>query len=169
MNRRDRPRMKKAATAGDLVQQLLQSKGLDAKLDEYRTWLIWDQTVGPQIAARARPLRLRDGVLEVRVEQAVWMQQLQLMKPKILERLNQRLEGAELKDIYLRRGRIDRSTALENRPAPALPWRKQQLTQDEQEQIEETVKGLEDPELKQALRQIFIRQQKVEKAREEKA
>ncbi|MBE0598149.1 MAG: DUF721 domain-containing protein, partial [Desulfuromonadales bacterium] len=86
-----RPAMRKAATTGELVLDLLRRQGLEAKMKEYRAWQIWDQAVGPQIAARARPVRIREGVLEVRVEQAAWMQQLQLLKPKILAKVNEAL------------------------------------------------------------------------------
>ncbi|MEJ2698369.1 MAG: DUF721 domain-containing protein, partial [Desulfuromonadales bacterium] len=95
--------MKTAAAAGSLLRQLLGQWGLDRKLREYRAWELWDEVVGPQIAARARPAKLRDGVLEVGVDQAFWMQQLQLMKPKILSSLNARLGEVLIRDIFWRR------------------------------------------------------------------
>ncbi len=79
MSRENRPKMKQAVSVGRLINDLLEKRGLEDKVREYRTWQIWDETVGPQIAARARPVRIRDGVLEIRVDQPIWMQQLQLM------------------------------------------------------------------------------------------
>ena len=70
MTRKQRPVMVKAAATGPLLKQLLQQWGLEGKLREYAAWQVWDEVVGPQIAARARPARVRDGVLEVRVDQA---------------------------------------------------------------------------------------------------
>ncbi|MCK4691898.1 MAG: DUF721 domain-containing protein, partial [Desulfuromonadales bacterium] len=81
MNRRERPPMKQAAKVANLLKQVLGDKGLEDRLSRYQTWLIWDKLVGEQIALRARPLRFRQGVLEVQVDHPVWMQQLQMLKP----------------------------------------------------------------------------------------
>jgi hypothetical protein len=158
--------MKNAASVGNLIQSILRQQGLDGKLREYRAWQVWDEVVGPQIAAKARPIRIREGILEVRVEQPVWMQQLQLLKPKILARLNERLEGAAIKDLYLRRGKIERDLAEAETPPPPS-WQSARLTKEEESHIEAALAPLADQELRQSLRAILIRQAKVEKNRTE--
>jgi len=162
MTDRGRPPLKKAASIGALIQGILRQRGLDGKLREYRAWQVWDEVVGPQIAARARPIRIREGVLEIRVEQPVWMQQLQLMKPKILARLNERLDGAAIKDLYLRRGKIEKEPP--EAATPPLPaWHTASLTKEEEAHIEATLSSLADPELRLCLRAILIRQAKLGK------
>lgn len=55
----------------------------------------WPATVGEVIAAEARPTAERGGVLTVACSASVWAQELDLMAPQILDRLNDRLlEGA---------------------------------------------------------------------------
>lgn len=162
MTRQKRPPMKKAAAAGALLGQFLQQAGLAGKLHAYESWLVWDEVVGPLIAEHARPARIRDGVLEVRVDQAVWMQQLQLMKPKILTRLNERLGGEPIRDIFWRRGRA------EERPAasPAgneRPWLERSLDGAEQARIEAAIAPLDDAELRARLRAILQRQAQLDK------
>ena len=83
--------MQTPVLAGELVDKLLQGLGLDERLQQYKALIVWSDVVGPQIAARTRPIRIRDNILEINVDQAAWMQQLQLMKPKILARLNAEL------------------------------------------------------------------------------
>jgi predicted nucleic acid-binding Zn ribbon protein len=56
----------------------------------------WPETVGPLIAAQAQPSAERRGVLTVSCSASVWAQELDLMAPDILERLNDRLDGAEV-------------------------------------------------------------------------
>jgi predicted nucleic acid-binding Zn ribbon protein len=57
---------------------------------------LWSDAVGPMIAAEAAPVSARGGVLTVSCSGAVWAQELDLMAPSILERLNARLEGAKV-------------------------------------------------------------------------
>jgi len=48
---------------------------------------IWRDAVGLRIAERARPLSLERGVLTLRVATSVWANELSLLAPTILERL----------------------------------------------------------------------------------
>jgi predicted nucleic acid-binding Zn ribbon protein len=59
---------------------------------------VWPAAVGEVIAAEATPHRERGGVLTVSCSASVWAQELDLMAPSIVARLNE----------HLRRGRITR-------------------------------------------------------------
>jgi predicted nucleic acid-binding Zn ribbon protein len=56
----------------------------------------WPTVVGAAIAAEAAPVSERAGVLTVSCSAAVWAQELDLMAPAILERLNARLRGGQI-------------------------------------------------------------------------
>jgi predicted nucleic acid-binding Zn ribbon protein len=58
--------------------------------------LAWREVVGEVIAAQAEPTSERGGVLTVSCSASVWAQELDLMAPDILERLNERLGGVSL-------------------------------------------------------------------------
>jgi predicted nucleic acid-binding Zn ribbon protein len=51
----------------------------------------WTGAVGEVIAAEARPTAERGGVLTISCSASVWAQELDLMAPQILARLNERL------------------------------------------------------------------------------
>ena len=55
----------------------------------------WERVVGPGLAAHATPLRERDGRLVVYCPDAVWMQEVTLMAPGLVDDLNAAL-GAPL-------------------------------------------------------------------------
>jgi predicted nucleic acid-binding Zn ribbon protein len=56
----------------------------------------WPDAVGPAIAAEAKPIAERGGVLTISCSASVWAQELELMAPAILERLNGRMRGAAI-------------------------------------------------------------------------
>ena len=143
----------KESKVGDLVEQLLSSRGLTTQLKKYQTWSCWNDVVGPQIARHAQPLRIRDRILEVRVAQPVWMQQLQLLKPKILQQLNERLSEELIEDIYLKRGPVTPPEApTANRPKRTTP-----LTEADQSHISDILEGLDDPDLRKSLSHLIGR------------
>jgi predicted nucleic acid-binding Zn ribbon protein len=55
---------------------------------------VWPEAVGEVVAAQAEPTRERDGVLTVTCASSVWAQELDLMGPQLVERINAAL-GAE--------------------------------------------------------------------------
>lgn len=99
-----RLRLKRPATAGGVLDSLTRKMGLQDRLEPYRVWKVWGEVVGPQTAQHAQPFRLRGKILEVRVDHPVWMQQLQLLKPRILEQLNGAIAPGILEDILWRHG-----------------------------------------------------------------
>jgi hypothetical protein len=56
----------------------------------------WRETVGATIAAQARPVAERAGVLTVACESSVWAQELDLIGPELVERLNGTLKQGSL-------------------------------------------------------------------------
>jgi predicted nucleic acid-binding Zn ribbon protein len=57
---------------------------------------VWPQAVGDSIAAEARPTAERGGMLTVACSASVWAQELDLMAPTILARLNACLRQGEI-------------------------------------------------------------------------
>lgn len=165
MSRRDRAPMKQAERVGSVLKQVLGDKGMNDRLSRYQAWLVWDKVVGEQIANRARPLRFRKGVLEVQVDHPVWMQQLQMLKPKILEKLNHQLPNADITDIYLRKA----PTPYANNKTVAEPeppkWQEAQLTEAEQQQIEKQFDSIQDPELREEMQRLACLQKRLNKGR----
>ncbi|MDX6722323.1 MAG: hypothetical protein QOD44_2660 [Solirubrobacteraceae bacterium] len=60
---------------------------------------IWPEAVGEGVAAQAEPTGERDGVLVVTCASAVWAQELDLMSPDLIERLNARLGSERIRSL----------------------------------------------------------------------
>jgi predicted nucleic acid-binding Zn ribbon protein len=52
----------------------------------------WADAVGPAVAAEATPVAERDGIVTVSCRSGVWAQELDLLAPDVVERLNAALE-----------------------------------------------------------------------------
>lgn len=163
MRKTHRPRMKQAAHVGGVLDGLLAGLGLDERLRQGRALVVWEKVVGPQIAGHTRPHKLRDGILEVGVDQPAWMQQLQLMKPQILRKLNAELGDMPVREIFLKRGKLaPRPVAA---PDPGLSWRQVTLDKGEQERLTQLVALIENPELRAEMARLLSKQLRLNKAR----
>ena len=57
---------------------------------------VWPEAVGETIAGEAKPTAERGGVVTISCSASVWAQELDLMAPVLLERLNASLRGGRL-------------------------------------------------------------------------
>jgi predicted nucleic acid-binding Zn ribbon protein len=60
---------------------------------------VWPQAVGDLVAAQAEPTGERDGVLVVTCASAVWAQELDLMAPDLVGRINGLLGGGTVRGL----------------------------------------------------------------------
>lgn len=55
---------------------------------------VWDQAAGPAIAPQAQPVSEREGTVTLLCSSAVWMQEIDLMGPVLVDALNEAI-GAD--------------------------------------------------------------------------
>jgi predicted nucleic acid-binding Zn ribbon protein len=82
-------RQGKPMPLGDALRRYLAKAGLGRRLAQAQVIPDWPRLVGPQIAAVTQPESVTpDGTLFVRVATSAWMNELQLMAPDIMARVN---------------------------------------------------------------------------------
>jgi len=85
----DRPKRSRPVAVSEALNGYLSRAGLAKRVAQAQVIPDWPGLVGPQIAAVAAPESVTpDGVLFVRVTTSAWMNELQLMTPDIMARLN---------------------------------------------------------------------------------
>lgn len=136
-----------------LLAEAFRGKPMERRMEESGIWRVWDETVGRQIAAKARPSRFHNGVLTVMVNSAPWMQQLNFMKRDIAHRLNDRLGKELVREIYLKAGR----PAAAEQPVKGKRPEKRELSAEEKEAISAAVEAITDPELRSAFTDLLAK------------
>jgi hypothetical protein len=129
---------------------ILKARGLGSRLDEYRVFGQWEKSVGPVIARHAQPQIVRGKKLTLIVDSPAWMQQLSLLKPQIVEKVNRNLGKETIKDIMLRLGEVESRTE----PSEGPPVRTV-LRPDEREKIAEYVRDIGDADTREAVRRVI--------------
>jgi len=142
-----------------VVKGALRRLDLDAKMQGYAAWGVWEKAVGETIAQQAQPAFMRGGTLFVKCASSAWMQQLQFMKGQICEQLNRLLGKDVIKDIRFQMGMIDRPA----QGASSAKDHKVVLDAAEQARIDEALRPLADPEMREIARRIMIKEASAKK------
>jgi len=104
----DEARDKKAKRGGvtsmrTALGAYLRQTGLDAQFSTARIYKSWRDAVGASVAARARPVRFQDGVLEVAVKSAAHFQELSSFTGEGYRKAaNRKLGGERIRKIEFR-------------------------------------------------------------------
>jgi predicted nucleic acid-binding Zn ribbon protein len=82
-----------------VLARTLKGLKIDRRVKEETALLKWAEVVGERIAAQTNPLRVKDSILFVKVENASWRNELVFLKAKIIKELNQSVRANVIKDI----------------------------------------------------------------------
>ena len=136
-----------------VVKGALRRLNLDARMQGYAVWGVWDKAVGDAIAHQAQPAFVRGGILFVKCSSSAWMQQLHFMKGTIQKELNRVLGKEVVKDIRLQIGTI----APPPHDEPAVDNQEVVLDDADRQRIDEALRPLQDPEAKEIIRRIMVK------------
>src|SRR6266576_3423540 len=99
-DRLERPKRGRPVAVGEALTGYLTRTGLAQRVAQEQVIPDWPGLVGPQIAAVATPESVTpDGVLFMRVTTSSWMNELQLMTPEIMARVNAGRGAGRIKSI----------------------------------------------------------------------
>lgn len=85
-----------------LLPETLRALGLERPLKAASLEGLWPEVVGQEVAQRTRPGLISRGRLTVLVADSVWLQQLTMLKPRLIEALNRRLGDPLVQDLFFR-------------------------------------------------------------------
>ena len=87
---------------GDAIRSFLAAHNLEDKYLETEIYNRWDELAGREINVKTRKVAFKEGVLIVFLSSSTLRRELSLRKTAMMEKLNQRLRGAPVKDIILK-------------------------------------------------------------------
>ena len=82
----DDPRERGPRPVGESLDRITRKLGAGPASTLGAVFRRWDEIVGSAVAAHARPLSLRDGILRVAVDEPGWATQLRYLAPTIVDR-----------------------------------------------------------------------------------
>ena len=94
------PRRPSVDSIGNILERALDIRGISKDTSRYSGFHLWPEIVGAEIAAIAEPLRIvRGNVLQLRVVDPVWAQELAMKKFELVEKLSGGILGSVIEDI----------------------------------------------------------------------
>jgi predicted nucleic acid-binding Zn ribbon protein len=154
--------MKKPQSIHSILEKTLKDLEIDVSLKGYSIWGAWKEIVGNSVARQTQPRAIRNRILFIDVSHSTWIQQLQFLKPKLLEKLNDFLGESPIQDIRFKLGKVSSPPPI---PSKISHWREEVLDEETLQQMESHLQNIEHDEVKRGLRDILIKGAKLERSR----
>ena len=138
-----RGRRKSPQQIGGALQEILSRLDSEGHFEIVRLMRLWPDIVGEAIARRTEVNGLKFHTAVVKVSGAMWIQELNLMKPQILERLRTAMGNDAVRDLRFVSGRLSRRERPKLRSIPRETRRSVELPE------------LKDPELRRAFESLI--------------
>ncbi len=153
--------MKKPQPIRSVLENTLKGLEIDVPLKSYSILGAWNEIAGAMVAEHSQPRSIRNRILFIDVTHSTWMQQLQFLKPTLLEKVNTFLGQPLIQDIRFRLGKV-----LPSAPSPSCTDLRQQedLSEDTLKRIEEVIQKIENREVRRALKDVLMKGAKLERS-----
>jgi predicted nucleic acid-binding Zn ribbon protein len=138
-----RARRKYPQQIGGALQDILSRLDNEGHFEIVRLVRLWSEVVGEAIARRTEVTGLKFHTAVVKVSGAMWIQELNLMKPQILGRLRDVMGNDTVRDLRFVSGRLSR------RERPRL----RAVARETRRSVE--LPELKDPELRRAFESLI--------------
>jgi predicted nucleic acid-binding Zn ribbon protein len=81
------------------LHDLIRKNGIEEPIDRSRTLSVWQEIVGKKAGENTEATGIENGILTIKSSNAVWRQELQLIKTDLINKLNGETGKTTVKDI----------------------------------------------------------------------
>jgi hypothetical protein len=146
--------MKKPQSIRSILEKTIKTLEIDVPLKTYSIVGAWNEIVGESVAGHSQPRSIRNQILFIDVAHPTWMQQLQFLKPTLLDQVNAFLGEPLIQDIRFKLGKVSPTLPA---PPKTLSMEDENLDQDTLNRIESLLQGIDDEEVRKSLRKVLIK------------
>jgi predicted nucleic acid-binding Zn ribbon protein len=127
---------------GGTIQDLLSNLDSGSHFELMRLMRLWPEIVGETIARKTEVSSLKFHTAVVRVSNAMWIQELNLMRTRILSRINEVMHNGAVREIRFVQGRITRPRPQRLRPVRRMLRKPVQLPDFADSRLRQAFEGL---------------------------
>jgi predicted nucleic acid-binding Zn ribbon protein len=142
---------------GNVISRFMMGQRYERRSRQGPIFDRWHEVVGDHMAKRCLPVAVKKGVLVVHVADSVWMQELQMQKMEILERIREMLGMEDVVDVrWTIRGEAAHWNMRTRRSGPEAPPPRE-LNTEEQAWIQAVSAQVSDEGIQESVKRLLTK------------
>ncbi|HEX9756228.1 MAG TPA: DUF721 domain-containing protein [Nitrospiria bacterium] len=136
-----------------ILSGIVERYGLQTNLQVENLKKNWEQIAGPQLAEHTLPISLRFRKLTLLVDSPSWTQQINFIRPGLLDQIKAFQKNLDVAEIGFRIGPLPEKKPAMDKETPGSTF----LSEDEFNFIQESLKPIQDPKIQESFRRVMVR------------
>ncbi len=152
---------------GIILLNSLKDANYNKRLMEAKIFVDYESMVGKKISTVSKPLFIRNNMLFIGAENHIWIHQLYLLKPEIIDNINSGLTRPLVKDIRFRICTLEKT----EKPKPVLKAKQMpqiKISEKNKRVIYNTCENINDKDLRKIFARLMIKDLKYKLKKGEK-
>ena len=83
----------------EVINEAVEDAGIKSAINQETAIILWEEAVGEVVSSVTKAERVESGTLTIKVETAVWRQELHMQKKEIINKLNKKIGTRAIRDI----------------------------------------------------------------------
>jgi len=83
----------------EVIDRVIKKYRIYGDIDAYKVFSIWNDIVGTKLAGHAKPVKIKEKVLYIAVDDPLWLAQIKYIKHDIIDKLCIAIKDDIFKDI----------------------------------------------------------------------
>ena len=83
----------------EIINEVVENAGIKSAINQEAAIILWEEAVGEVVSSVTKAERVESGTLTVKVETAVWRQELHMQKEEVINKINKKIGTTAIRDI----------------------------------------------------------------------
>ena len=83
----------------EVINEVVEDAGIRSAINQEAAIILWEEAVGEVVSSVTKAERVESGTLTVKVETAVWRQELHMQKEEVINKINKKIGTKAIRKI----------------------------------------------------------------------
>tara|TARA_Y100001970_G_C14093409_1_gene781278 strand:+ start:623 stop:898 length:276 start_codon:yes stop_codon:yes gene_type:complete len=83
----------------EVINEVVEDAGIRSAINQEAAIILWEEAVGEVVSSVTKAERVESGTLTVKVETAVWRQELHMQKEEVINKINKKIGTKAIREI----------------------------------------------------------------------
>ena len=83
----------------EVINEVVEDAGIRSAINQEAAIILWEEVVGEVVSSVTKAERVESGTLTVKVETAVWRQELHMQKEEVINKINKKIGTKAIREI----------------------------------------------------------------------
>ena len=83
----------------EVINEVVEGAGIKSAINQEAAIILWEEAMGEVVSSVTKAEKVESGTLTIKVETAVWRQELHMQKEEVINKINKKIGTKAIREI----------------------------------------------------------------------